>query len=142
MFSICPLGPPSRLKTSKSATKSAPLLIMSEMVNAAICPDTGKSLRHQELITLLRYIIRWMRSFAKEIGRLVQGLTRGIKGTNIIRFIRRSDVPAGRKVTYGCFVVDMKEHNEEKERTILTVGGYQSEYPGDKFTHYSKNPYQ
>jgi hypothetical protein len=37
-------------------------------------------------------------------------------------------------VTYGSFVVDVKNHKEEKERTILTVGGDQIEYPGDKST--------
>jgi hypothetical protein len=37
-------------------------------------------------------------------------------------------------VTYGLFVVDIKDHKEEKERTRLTVGGDQIEYPGDKST--------
>jgi hypothetical protein len=37
-------------------------------------------------------------------------------------------------VTYGSFVVDIKDHKEEKERTRLTVGGEQIEYPGDKST--------
>jgi hypothetical protein len=35
-------------------------------------------------------------------------------------------------VTYGSVVVDIKDHKEEKERTRLTVGGDQIEYPGDK----------
>jgi hypothetical protein len=37
-------------------------------------------------------------------------------------------------VTYGSFVVDIKDHKEEKERTRLTAGGDQIEYPGDKST--------
>jgi hypothetical protein len=37
-------------------------------------------------------------------------------------------------VTYGSFVVDIKDHKEEKERTRLTVGGDQIEYTGDKST--------
>jgi hypothetical protein len=37
-------------------------------------------------------------------------------------------------VTYGSFVVDIKDHKEEIERTRLTVGGDQIEYPGDKST--------
>jgi hypothetical protein len=37
-------------------------------------------------------------------------------------------------VTYGSFVVDIKDHNEEKERTRLIVGGDQIEYRGDKST--------
>jgi hypothetical protein len=67
-----------------------------------------------------------MRSTANDINRLYN--------TNTIRFIRRSNIPKGRKVTYGSFVVDIKDHKEEKERTRLTVGGDQIEYPGDKST--------
>jgi hypothetical protein len=76
------------------------------MENSSIYPDTVKSLKHQELITLLRYKIRWMHSTAKEIHRLYK--------TNTIRSIRRSDVPKGRKVTYGSFEVDKK--NTRKKR--------------------------
>jgi hypothetical protein len=67
-----------------------------------------------------------MRSTANEINR--------IYNTNTIRFIHRSNITKGRKVTYGSFVVDIKDHKEEKERTRLTVGGDQIEYPGDKST--------
>jgi hypothetical protein len=96
------------------------------MTNAVICPETGKSLKHQELITNLRHKIKWMRSTANEINRFYN--------TKKIRFIRRSNIPKGRKVTYGSFVVDIKDHKEEKERTRLTVGGDQIEYPGYKST--------
>jgi hypothetical protein len=96
------------------------------MANALICTETGKSLKHQKLITKLRYKINGcdpqkMRST-------------GYTTKNTIRFIRRSNIPKGRKVTYGSFVVDIKDHKEEKERTILTIGGDQIEYPGDKST--------
>jgi hypothetical protein len=103
-----------------------PVIIMPEMANAVICPETGKSLKHQELIIKLRYKIKWMRSTANEINRLYN--------TNTIRFIRRSNIPKGCKVTYGSFVVDIKDHKEKKERTRLTVGGDKIEYPGDKST--------
>jgi hypothetical protein len=100
--------------------------ILPEMANAVICPETGKSLKHQELITKLKYKIQWMRSTANEINRLYN--------TNTIRFIRRSDIPKGQKVTYGSFGLDIEDHKEEKERTQLTFGGDQIEYPGDKST--------
>jgi hypothetical protein len=102
------------------------IILLPEMANAVICPETSKSLKHQELITTLRYKIKWMRSTANEINR--------IYNTNTIRFIRRSNIPKGRKVTYGSFVVDIKDHKEEKERIRLTVGGDQIEYPGEKST--------
>jgi hypothetical protein len=96
------------------------------MANAVVCPETGKSLKHQELITTPKYKNNWMRSTANEINRLYN--------TNTIRFIRRSAIPKGRKATYGSFVVDIKDHKEERERTRLTVGGDQIEYPEDKST--------
>jgi hypothetical protein len=102
------------------------IILLPEMANTVICPETGKSLKHQELITKLRYKIKWMRITVNEINRMYN--------TNIIRFIRRSNIPKGRKVTYGSFVVDIKDHKEEKERTRLTVGGDQIKYPGNKST--------
>jgi hypothetical protein len=113
-------------KNSTKLSGNNQVVILPEMANAVICPETGKSLKHQELITKLRYKIKWMRSTTNEINRLYN--------TNTIRFIRRSNIPKGRKVTYGSFVVDIKDHNEEKERTRLTVEGDQIEYPGDKST--------
>jgi hypothetical protein len=113
-------------QTSTTSTSSKQVFIIPEMTNAVICPETDKSLKHQELITKLRYKIKWIRSTANKINRLYN--------THTIRFIRRSNIPKGRKVTYGSFVVDIKDHKEEKERTRLTVGGYQIEYPGDKST--------
>jgi hypothetical protein len=111
---------------TKKPSKNTEVILLPEMANAVIFPETGKSLKHQELITKLRYKIKWMRSTANEINRLYN--------TNTIRFIRRSDIPKGQKVTYDSFVVDIKDHKEEKERTRLTVGGDQIEYPGDKST--------
>jgi hypothetical protein len=120
-FSISP-----DTKSNHPSTPKTKIVICPEMANAVIYPETGKSLKHQELITKLRYKIKWMKSTANQINRLYN--------TNTIRFIRWSDIPKGRKVTYGSFVVDIKDHKEEKERTRLTVGGGQIEYPGDKST--------
>jgi hypothetical protein len=58
---------------------------------------------------MLRYKIKWMRSTANEIRRLYK--------TNTIRFIRKSSIPPGCKAIYGSFVVDIKEHKEEREPT-------------------------
>jgi hypothetical protein len=113
-------------QNSKLLSSNTNVILLPEMTNAVICPGTGKSLKHQELITKLRYKIKWMRSTANEINRLYN--------TNTIRFIRRSNIPKGRKVTYCSFEVDIKDHKEEKERTRLTVGGDQIEYTGDKST--------
>jgi hypothetical protein len=115
-----------RTQDSTVLSSNKKVIILPEMANAVICPETEKSLKHQELIKKLRYKIKWMRSTANEINRLYN--------THTIRFIRRSNITKGRKVTYDSFVVDIKDHKEEKEHTRLTVGRDQIEYPGDKST--------
>jgi hypothetical protein len=47
-------------KNSTKLSGNNQVIILPEMVNAVICPETGKSLKHQELITKLRYKIKWM----------------------------------------------------------------------------------
>jgi hypothetical protein len=58
------------LKNSAKLSGNDQVIILPEMENAVICPETGKSLKHQELITKLRYKIKWMRSTVNEINRL------------------------------------------------------------------------
>jgi hypothetical protein len=82
-------GPKNTVKVNSNNQ----VILLPEMANAVICPETGKSLKHQELITKLRYKIKWMRSPENEISRLYN--------TNTIKFIRRSNIPKGRNVTYG-----------------------------------------
>jgi hypothetical protein len=74
-------------KISHSTTPTTESVILPEMENAVICPETIKSLKHQELITKLKYKIQWMRSTANDINCL--------HNTNTIRFIRRSNIPKG-----------------------------------------------
>jgi hypothetical protein len=97
-------------KYNHSSNPKTAIILLPEMANAVICPETGKSLKHQELITKLRYKIKWMRSTANDTNRLYN--------TNTIRFIRRSDIPKGRKVTYGSFVVDIKDHKALEETKL------------------------
>jgi hypothetical protein len=47
-------------KNTERVNGNKQVIIMPEMANAVICPETGKSLKHQELITKLRYKIKWM----------------------------------------------------------------------------------
>jgi hypothetical protein len=74
-------------KISHPATPTIENVILPEMANAVICPETGISLKHQELITKLKYKIQWMRSTVNKINRLYN--------TNTIRFIQRSNIPKG-----------------------------------------------
>jgi hypothetical protein len=60
----------AQTKYTHPSSTNTDIIIFLEMANAVICPETGKSLKHQELITKLKYKIKWMRSTANEINRL------------------------------------------------------------------------
>jgi hypothetical protein len=45
-------------KISHPTTPTIERIVLPEMVNAVICSETGKSLKHQELITKLKYKIQ------------------------------------------------------------------------------------
>jgi hypothetical protein len=47
-------------KKTEKVNGNNQVIIVPEIANAVICPETGKSLKHQELITKLRYKIKWM----------------------------------------------------------------------------------
>jgi hypothetical protein len=75
----------------------------------------------------------WTRGFGNECGRLFQGI-RDIPGTNTCSFIKLTNIPKDRKITYGKIVCDYKPHKKEKERVRLTVGGDRLDYSGDVAT--------
>jgi isochorismate hydrolase len=47
-------------KTTEKVKHNNQVIIIPDMANAVICPETGKSLKHQELINKLRYKIKCM----------------------------------------------------------------------------------
>ena len=57
--------------------------------------------------------IIWRRSVSNEIGRLAQGI-QDIKGNNAMQFIKKSDVPKHKKVTYANMVCDIRERKDDK----------------------------
>ena len=56
-------------------------------------------------------------------------------GTNTIKFIPKSSVPAGRKVTYGKKECTVRFNKAEVHRVRLTVGGDKLPYAGITTTH-------
>ena len=103
---------------------------LNHLCNAIIDPITGKSLEFRHLIKDPKTKEIWNKSFANELGRLANGVGGRIKGTKTIKFIAKSMVPKGRKVTYGRIVVDYRPTKSEPNRTRLTVGGDRIDYPG------------
>ena len=48
----------------------------------------------------------WKIGQSNEIGQLAQGVGDCVSGTDTIDFIRKSEVPANKKVTYANFICD------------------------------------
>jgi hypothetical protein len=72
----------------------------------------------------------WTRGFGNECGRLFQGIG-DIAGTDTGFFIKLTNIPKDRNITYGKIVCDYKHHKKEKERVRLTVGGERLNYSGN-----------
>ena len=77
---------------------------------------TGKSLEYRHLIKIPESKELWIKSFANELGRLAQGVVDREKGTDTIKFIKKSQVPKHKTVTYGRIVVAIRP---EKKRNTL-----------------------
>jgi hypothetical protein len=98
--------------------------------NAVIHPVTGEEMEYSALMKDPHLQPLWTRGFGNECGRLFQGI-RDIPGTDTCFFIRLTNIPKDRKITYGKIVCDYKPHKKEKERIRLTVGGDRLDYSGD-----------
>ena len=92
-------------------------------------PDTRK----QENIDTLRqkYPELWEPGLSNEWGRLANGNTNGVKGTQTIEFIPKNEVPNGRDVTYASFVCDHRPLKPEPFRVRIVVGGDKLSYDND-----------
>jgi hypothetical protein len=101
--------------------------------NAVIHPVTGKEMEYMALMKDPRLQPLWKRGFGNECGRLFQGI-RDIPGTDTCFFIKLTNIPKDRKITYGKIVCNYKPHKKEKERVRLTVGGDRLDYSGDVTT--------
>lgn len=108
---------------------------MEKRINKALKvmdKKTGKMLNYQQLLRHPDYSVEWSYSSANEFGRLAQGVGGRIKGTDTIRFVKFSDIPADRRkdITYGQFVCNIRPEKAEPNRTRFTVGGDRINYPG------------
>ena len=103
---------------------------------AVMDKKSGKMLNYRQLMRHPDYKGPWSLSSANEFGRLANGVGGRIKGTNTIRFIRKDEVPVGRRkdVTYGQFVCTVRPEKKEQNRTRFTVGGDRINYPGEVAT--------
>jgi hypothetical protein len=103
------------------------------LANAVIHPITGKEMEYTALMKNPRLQPLWMRGFGNECGRLFQGI-RDIAGYDTYFFIKLTNIPKDRNITYGKIVCDYKPHKQEKECVRLTVGDDRLDYSGDVAT--------
>jgi hypothetical protein len=101
--------------------------------NAVVHPITGKEMEYMALMKDPRLQPLWKRGFCNECRRLFQGIW-DIPGTDTCFFIKLTNIPKDRNITYGKIVCDNKPHKKEKERVRLTVGGDILDYSGDVTT--------
>ena len=99
--------------------------------NAVTDPHTGKQLEYKQLINHPNHKLRrtWQHSCANEFGRLAQGVSGRIDGTETIKFLHYHEMPTNRQPTYARFVCEIRPQKTEQERTRLTVGGNLIDYP-------------
>jgi hypothetical protein len=87
------------------------------LISAASCkhchpPRHRKEMEYMALMKDPRLQPLWKRGFGNECGRLFQGI-RDIPGTDTCFFIKLTNVPKDRKITYGKIVCDYKPHKKE-----------------------------
>jgi hypothetical protein len=81
--------------------------------NAVIHPVTGKEMEYKALMKDPSLQPLWTRGFGNKCGRIFQGI-RDIPGTETCFFIKLTNIPKDRKITYGKIVCDYKPHKKEK----------------------------
>ena len=105
-------------------------LFASPIIHHVYNEKTGE---RETMDTLLAGIhgIDWSQALENEWDRLANGKLGKVKGSDTIIFIKPSQVPTGRKVTYGNFVCDHRPLKAEPLQVRLTVGGDKLDYPYD-----------
>jgi hypothetical protein len=99
--------------------------------------ETGKSLEYRDLLKDPKHRETWSRAVAHEFGRLFNGEgkntdgTQRVKGTNTCSWIKKSQVPKGKRVMYARTVVAVRPEIEEINMVRITVGGNLLDYLGE-----------
>ena len=92
-----------------AAFRKYPVQLLCELAGAVLDQDTGDLLEYRHLLKHPKLKKLWGRGHAKEVGRLAQGLSGIVKGTDTIKFIPKGDIPVKRlkDCTYSRFVCNV-----------------------------------
>ena len=90
-------------------------------------------MEYQRLMKSPKYRQLHCNYYAKKIGKLAQGMSGLVEGTNKMFFIKKKYTPVDRwrEVTYWRVVVDYRPEKSDPYLTTITVGGYRVNHPGD-----------
>ena len=108
--------------------------------NAVIDEETGRAMKHCDLLKDKRHKETWSRAGSNEYSRLFQGVgknkdgTQRVTGTNTCHWIPHSKVPKGKRVTYARTVVDICPEKDDPNRVRITAGSDQLKYYGETST--------
>jgi hypothetical protein len=97
-------------------------------------------MEYRDLLKDPKHRQTWSRSAANEFGRLFNGVgknadgTQRVKRTNTCSWIKKSQVPKGKRVTYARAVVAVRPEKEEINRVRIIVGGNLLDYLGETST--------
>ena len=98
--------------------------------------ETGEMLEYRYLITRPKYKEVWGKSFGKEFGRLSQGISGKVEGTNTMHFIHKEQVPPEhcKDVTRDRAVHTLRPKKVNPNRTHICLMGNLINHPGDNGT--------
>jgi hypothetical protein len=104
-----------------------------ELVFLVLDTETGKLLEYRQLHRDPKFKDTWERSAANDFGMLAQGVGNRVKGTDIIYFIHKHEVPTDRfkDITYLKFVCNRCPEKTDPNCTRATFGGKDINYPHD-----------
>ena len=89
------------------------------MLRTVLDKDTGEFMEYRKLMRKPKYRQLYCNYYSKEIGRLAQGTTGLVEGTNTTFFIDNQDIPVDRwkDVTYGRVVAEYCPEKSDPYRT-------------------------
>jgi hypothetical protein len=135
------LVPPdaTALAVLRLSNSEAPIVYPTARAHAVVHEATGQALNYRALSEGPDSTL-WSHSMSNDLGQLAQGVGKSrpahqrIPGTNTIFFIKRRDVPPGRKVTYCKQEATIRPNKTETHRVRKCAGGDRLDFPGPTAT--------
>ena len=113
-----------------------PLKFLQSLDMPVLDETSGQSLQYRQLRKHPKFARNWNTSYAKELGRLYQGIGKGskgprqqhVKGTKNFKLINFTEIPQERmhEICHFMVVCEVKSHKEYPNRPRINVAGSQT----------------